>query len=433
MQPYVERLPVPFREQQRRAREGSLRSRIIAWSFVPTAILLTSAALASLYAYQRLTESLVIDRNRELTSLSADLLATELAAYTNPLSDQFLAVFDGVIAFNSDGAIISADSPEYATSKPAWLSRALLLQASRNKPAFSNVVVDAPGGQRMIVAIIPSPSAEGNSHGGLAGLFHLSPTADSSLFRSLAKLHRGESHYFYLVDARGQVIWHSDPAHIGDNFAALPVVQQVLSKLSSSPEQSEGGAGALRTRDLQGRASLASYASVPGTSWWLISEESWAALGSASRRYSRLAFLLLGLGVVVPTAIVAFGVRRITDPIRELSQAAQRVATGHFEQRIGTSMGGELEELAEQFNLMATHLQESYAHLEQKVADRTRELATVNAIAAQVSRSLDLKEILSNALEQLMDVMGMDRGQAFRLNEETRDLVLRPTEACRRN
>jgi signal transduction histidine kinase len=73
---------------------------------------------------------------------------------------------------------------------------------------------------------------------------------------------------------------------------------------------------------------------------------------------------------------------------------------------------------------MAEQLQESYAHLERKVADRTRELATVNAIAAEASSSLDLKEVLSSALQQIMDVMAMDQGQAFRLDEESGDLVL---------
>jgi signal transduction histidine kinase len=413
MQPYAERLGVaPLR--QREPWKGSLRSRIIAWSFVPTAILLTSAALVSLVAYQRLIENLVIDRDRETTRLSAELLSAELAAYTDPLSDRFLAVFDGVIAFNANGTVLAADWPEYAASRPAWLSQLLLLNASRDEPAFSNVVVDGPGGEKMIVALIPSLGAQQGPRGGLAGLFHLSPAADSPLFRSLTSLHRGASHSLYLVDAHGQVIWHSDPSHIGASFAARPAVQQALA----------GEEGALRTRDQKGDVSLASYAAVPGTSWSLISEESWAALGSTSRRYNRFAFLLLGLGVVVPTAIVGFGVRRVTQPIRELSQAARRVATGRFDQRIGTSIGGELEELAEQFNLMAAQLQESYAHLEQKVTDRTRELATLNAIAVEVSRSLDLKEILGNALAQVMDVMGMDKGQAFRLDDETGDLVL---------
>jgi hypothetical protein len=76
-------------------RSRSLRNKIIAWSFVPTAIILVTVALVAFYTYHRVTESLVIKRDRELTRLSASLLATELKAYTDPFTDQFPAVFDG--------------------------------------------------------------------------------------------------------------------------------------------------------------------------------------------------------------------------------------------------------------------------------------------------------------------------------------------------
>jgi signal transduction histidine kinase len=62
--------------------------------------------------------------------------------------------------------------------------------------------------------------------------------------------------------------------------------------------------------------------------------------------------------------------------------------------------------------------------LERKVASRTQELATLNTLAAVVSRSLDLEEILNDALDEALKIMGMTKGQAFLLEEETQDLVL---------
>jgi len=47
-------------------------------------------AVVTFYAYQRVTENLVIDRDRELTRLSAGLLAAELAPYTDPWAEQYL-------------------------------------------------------------------------------------------------------------------------------------------------------------------------------------------------------------------------------------------------------------------------------------------------------------------------------------------------------
>ena len=63
-------------------------------------------------------------------------------------------------------------------------------------------------------------------------------------------------------------------------------------------------------------------------------------------------------------------------------------------------------------------LQAAYQTLERRVEERTQELATLNAIAAMVSRSLDLKEIMSDALDKMLEITVMDCGGAYRLEEE---------------
>jgi signal transduction histidine kinase len=54
-----------------------------------------------------------------------------------------------------------------------------------------------------------------------------------------------------------------------------------------------------------------------------------------------------------------------------------------------------------------------HTSLEQRVQERTHELATLNAIAAVVSSSLDLEEILSSALDQVMGVLNMEFGVGY--------------------
>jgi GAF domain-containing protein len=56
-----------------------------------------------------------------------------------------------------------------------------------------------------------------------------------------------------------------------------------------------------------------------------------------------------------------------------------------------------------------------HTSLEQRVRERTHELATLNAIVAVVSQSLDLQEILNDALDQTMNTLGMEFGVAYRL------------------
>jgi signal transduction histidine kinase len=69
-------------------------------------------------------------------------------------------------------------------------------------------------------------------------------------------------------------------------------------------------------------------------------------------------------------------------------------------------------------------LQKSYDNLERQVADRTKELATLNRLAAVVSQSLNLTEIINNALDEALEITGMTAGQAFILDKETEELLL---------
>jgi PAS domain S-box-containing protein len=59
-------------------------------------------------------------------------------------------------------------------------------------------------------------------------------------------------------------------------------------------------------------------------------------------------------------------------------------------------------------------LREAYQTLEQRVEDRTRELAALNVISGVVSRSLDLNKIMSSALEKTMEVTQMEMGAVYR-------------------
>jgi len=111
----------------------SLRNKIIVWSFVPTAIILVTVALVSLYAYQRVTENLVIERDRDLTHLSASLLAAELTTYTDPLSDQFLSVFDsGMVVLDERGKILATEPERPEGWRPDWSKHISFRQMARS-------------------------------------------------------------------------------------------------------------------------------------------------------------------------------------------------------------------------------------------------------------------------------------------------------------
>ena len=68
--------------------------------------------------------------------------------------------------------------------------------------------------------------------------------------------------------------------------------------------------------------------------------------------------------------------RGMVRPIRTLDEGARRIGAGELDQQIVVRTGDELEGLADQFNRMTAQLRESYAGLERKVDERTRELTS---------------------------------------------------------
>ena len=69
-------------------------------------------------------------------------------------------------------------------------------------------------------------------------------------------------------------------------------------------------------------------------------------------------------------------------------------------------------------------LQAAYQTLEHRVAERTHELAALNTVAAVVSRSLDLREIMQSALDKTLEVLNMEGGAAYRLDPAEETLTL---------
>ena len=89
-------------------------------------------------------------------------------------------------------------------------------------------------------------------------------------------------------------------------------------------------------------------------------------------------------------------------PIRTLSEGAQRIGAGELDQQIDVRTGDELEALADRFNRMSAQLRESYAGLERKVEERTRELK--NSLEQQTAIS-EILRVISGSPTDVQPVM----------------------------
>src|SRR6185437_3672993 len=217
----------------------------------------------------------------------------------------------------------------------------------------------------------------------------------------------GKAAFAYVADPRGQVIATSSRGpDLAKDVSKLPQVAAL-----TSPRGEPLAAGT----DTSGYAVLTASATVPKLGWMVFFEQPTAQALSPIRDQLVRVALLIGLGLII--AIVAGTVlaRRMLIPINALRTGARRLGAGDFSQRIEVNTKDELEELADHFNSMATELVETYADLESKVQERTRDLArsigelkVLEEVGRAVSSSLDLNAVLPTVAARAIEITHAD-------------------------
>ena len=414
----------------------SLRVKIIAWSFVPAVIILSAVAWFTFYSYQKVIGDLAIKQDGEILNSKVTETAQAINNLINPLLYAIilnidtdpelsrevraqnildltpnLVVFDGGIYFVDQNGIVFRSRPEQpGLIGQDWSDTAQFRYVHDNPPGsgpITNIQSVGTGEADIVCVIWPMHNRQSEFIGAGYYCLAIDPSEQNSLYATVNSLSLGKG--VYILDGNQRVVFSPDLEQLGRDLSKEPSIQQLL----------QSGSMSIRYRSGM-EDKVISYSSLARTKdphiyWILVSEQSWKEIMQPTLPYQRLLLALLALGVIVPVLVTAYGVRHITEPIQKLIQATERVTAGQFKQRIEVKTGDEIETLAEQFNRMSAELDGSYSLLEEKVAERTHELATLNAIAARVSSSLYLNEIMSDALERIMELTGMEHGIAYRV------------------
>jgi signal transduction histidine kinase len=226
----------------------------------------------------------------------------------------------------------------------------------------------------------------------------------------ISRIKIGAKGLAYVVDSSGQLIAHPDISQVlqKSNLSALPQVKAALEAQSD-----DSGRFAI-SRNLQGEEVLTAYASIAPLGWHVFVEqplvEAFAPLYASLARTG----LLLLAGLMLAIAVSLYVARRMVTPIQAIQAGAAQFATGKLDQRIEVQTGDELEALASEFNGMAKQLQESYASLERKVEERTRDLtdaleqqtATAEILRVISSSPTDIRPVLRAVAENAARVCG---------------------------
>ncbi len=335
---------------------GSLRTKIVAWSFVPTVIILSAVAWFTFFSYQKVIGDLAIGQDRVIVQSKAQQIVDalnglgraaivpifyldthyelDLEVRAQNILDQAqgLEMFDGGIYFLDQHGKVYKTRPAQPEligqdwSDTPWFR---FIQESPNAAAISDLLTLGPPGKKVICWATAMADQRGEYAGAGYYCFTIYPATENAYYQALSSLDLSPN--LRVLDRNQNIVFSTDPSEMGTDVSGEAYLQWLLE------EGSESGRFRNRTEDV-----LVSYVRLgkgEGVGWSVLNRQSWAEIMRPSLPYRQLLLVLLALGVAVPTLVTAYGVRHITGPIQTLIRAAEQMTAGQFGHRIEVEDG----------------------------------------------------------------------------------------------
>jgi signal transduction histidine kinase len=350
------------------------------------------------------------------------------------LSEEDFRSVRGIYLFDEQGGLIAGtdDAPNVD-----WKDVPAVHLAGSSLPR----VVSIEGMPRPYALIVVSVSEAGSKTpaGALAAIIDLS---NPDIFLSNSSLGLEHNGTFQILGGDGQVLVSSQ----ADETLSPSTIDRIMNQLFIEGQPTVEACLGCTGDELSETGTVIAFAPLKQVPWGVVIWHDSRELFAPVRRLGTQALALGVLSIAGAFFLVLITTRSVIEPVQMLTDATRKISEVQFdtttlksvECTLASSLArktgrrrDEIGILSNSFIAMCTRLQLSMEEiqslnreLDARVHSRTRQLSTLNAIALTVNQSLDLKEILDRALNEILELTDLDMVAIFLLDTTRGDLKL---------
>ncbi|MEW6030154.1 MAG: GAF domain-containing protein [Chloroflexota bacterium] len=281
--------------------------------------------------------------------------------------------------------------------------------------------VSVEGLPRPYAIIVVPVQREGTQEpaGALAAVLDLSNPGN---FLPGDSLNSGQIGTFQIVNGRGQIL--------GDASSGQTLSPAIIDNLFVEGQPTVEACLGCTGDELDENGTILAFAPLSQAPWGVVVWHDTDVLFAPVRRLATQTLILGALAIAGALILVLVTTRSVIVPVQMLTEATRTIGKLQFDARsletiecnLANSLAGkndhrrdEIGMLSNSFITMCTNLQLSIREihslnrdLDARVQARTQQLSILNAVATTVNQSLNLKDILNRALDEVLQLTGID-------------------------
>lgn len=226
---------------------------------------------------------------------------------------------------------------------------------------------------------------------------------DPQIFSSSIKDAKiGKNGYMFIVDQKGQIIAHKDPTFLGKK-----VDSTIWSKIKSLKE------GSFEYKQA-GKTMYGVESSYDTRGWKIVAVVPKAELASTANSVGALSIPIIILCLIFTAILSVFTTRKITAPIYDIIEVAEKVSNGDFTVKTNKYAIHEINELSLNFNNMIKKLKEMLsltAGLTKETTDSAAKILNLSNTITDSSKEvvIAVEEITSGSSKQTEETIGCSK------------------------